>query len=520
LQQLLSGNADCLSAMFVQFAPLLLQKLQNKPGELEKHAVRKPDIVRLALQSLLEGLVVFPQFKEVQDDIERILQAPHDQQTFAGLDQVAIKFLEVFTQMPQDQQRDVAPILLGNVMEKVMPAVKAMIEEHMANIFQAPQQPNADAIHPGVVCDGCNATPIKGRRFKSLDRHDYDLCEKCHQNRATLESANDRFHCIETGMPSFGGWRSCPWGKGFGKGFGKGWGKGFWGKGCGKGWGKGKCWNDTSSDTSSVSDDQFEDDLSEEVPGQADEQQPSSSDAACRREVARSIKQASKACKNAMREAKQQFKTAKQQFKTARGIAKQQLKEQKRAHKEALKAAKDARKAAMHQKEDAPDAAMATEEASSSAAKTFVFPVEIGDGRKLTISWNKGDNHHLVAQAFAAEHGIGVDELHSIIHFVAHAEHLAAAEAAAKEAQAAAAASPEQEVSNAMDVSKEANTEAPEKPETEVPEKPIASDDAPTYVYSDAESQLEAMGFIDRDLNRSLLDAHKGNVERILEQLL
>merc|ERR1719498_179488 len=440
LQQLLSGNADCLSALFVQFAPMLLHKLQNKPGELQKHAVKKPEIVRVALQSLLEGLVVFPQFKEVQDEIERIMQAPHDQQTFAGLDQAAIKFLEVFTQMPQDQQRDVAPILLGNVIEKVMPAVKAMIQEHMANIFQAPQQPNADAIHPGVVCDGCNAAPIKGRRFKSLDRHDYDLCEKCHENRPTLESANDRFHCIETGMPSFGGWRSCPWGKGFRKGLGKGWGKGFWGKGCGKGWVKGKCWNDTS-DTSSLSDDQSEDDLSEEVPGVADEQKPSSSEATCRREVARNIKQATKACKNAMREAKEQFKTAKQQFKTARGIAKQQLKEQKRAHKEALKAAKHARKAAMYQKEDAPDAAMATEEASSSTAKTFVFPVEIGDGRKLTISWNKGDNHHLVAQAFAAEHGIGMDELH------------AAAEAAATEAQAAAAAAtPEQQVSNAMDV--------------------------------------------------------------------
>lgn len=34
-------------------------------------------------------------------------------------------------------------------------------------------------VHRGIVCDGCDMNPIVGVRYKSLVKHDYDLCEKC-----------------------------------------------------------------------------------------------------------------------------------------------------------------------------------------------------------------------------------------------------------------------------------------------------------------------------------------------------
>lgn len=34
-------------------------------------------------------------------------------------------------------------------------------------------------VHPNVVCDGCQVSPIVGPRFRSLVRQDYDLCESC-----------------------------------------------------------------------------------------------------------------------------------------------------------------------------------------------------------------------------------------------------------------------------------------------------------------------------------------------------
>eukprot|EP00928_Gymnodinium_smaydae_P023491 TRINITY_DN19368_c0_g4_i1.p1 TRINITY_DN19368_c0_g4~~TRINITY_DN19368_c0_g4_i1.p1 ORF type:complete len:674 (-),score=113.19 TRINITY_DN19368_c0_g4_i1:148-2097(-) len=52
----------------------------------------------------------------------------------------------------------------------------------------------------------------------------------------------------------------------------------------------------------------------------------------------------------------------------------------------------------------------------------FSFPVEVMDGRRLTISWNRGDNPQQVATQFAMQHGgIGPAELPDIVNFIQQA---------------------------------------------------------------------------------------------------
>lgn len=459
LPQLLSGNADGLATLFVQFAPLLLHHLSSVPGALEKHASFEPEVARAMVKAVRNALEPFPQLHEVISSLDRTLQS----ESMEGLDQVAIDFLEAFMKLPQEQQHDIAPIVLGSMIDKAVPAVTAVVGERIPGMQQPQHQMHTD----------CGS----GSRFR----------------------------------------RSCPWGKGLGKGFGKGWGKG-WGKEGGwrrpncwsKGWGKGE---GSSSESDSMSD-------SSSGPAQScqemqfQEQDPQTAEGPqTKKEAKRALREAKRSCKLALREAKKQYKAEKK-------VAKHLFREAKKVSKDASKLEKASRKVARKdasapQEAEVGPAVPEATEAMGAKSKLHTFPVVVADGRRLEISWHTGDDHHAVAARFAAQHNIMSDEIATVLQFLAHAEQHAAAAAAfapvanADQCAAAVAAVAASATAAAEDGVTDTMGDA-------------AAQDAPVYTMNnDGHLQaLQAMGFTNHHLNMQLLAEHQDNLEQVLQKLL
>ena len=51
-------------------------------------------------------------------------------------------------------------------------------------------------LHDGFYCDGCDASPIRGVRFRCLECHDYDLCEACNNKGAAIHNNRHVMLCI------------------------------------------------------------------------------------------------------------------------------------------------------------------------------------------------------------------------------------------------------------------------------------------------------------------------------------
>jgi len=50
-----------------------------------------------------------------------------------------------------------------------------------------------NVVHSRVTCDGCGMTPIRGMRYKCCSCPDYDLCQNCMRNAASIHDASHMF---------------------------------------------------------------------------------------------------------------------------------------------------------------------------------------------------------------------------------------------------------------------------------------------------------------------------------------
>eukprot|EP00927_Polykrikos_kofoidii_P018553 TRINITY_DN18608_c0_g1_i6.p1 TRINITY_DN18608_c0_g1~~TRINITY_DN18608_c0_g1_i6.p1 ORF type:complete len:673 (+),score=136.35 TRINITY_DN18608_c0_g1_i6:79-2019(+) len=79
--------------------------------------------------------------------------------------------------------------------------VRSDVTGEVVSSYYAPAgNPNA---HHGITCDSCDANPVMGKRFRCLDRDDYDLCEACHTRLSCTPEFNGvRFEVLAKLVPN------------------------------------------------------------------------------------------------------------------------------------------------------------------------------------------------------------------------------------------------------------------------------------------------------------------------------
>ena len=59
-----------------------------------------------------------------------------------------------------------------------------------------PKEPTKKEVHPFVTCDGCQMSPIVGKRYKCKEDPNLDFCEKCFKNKS--KTKGKKFEVVDT----------------------------------------------------------------------------------------------------------------------------------------------------------------------------------------------------------------------------------------------------------------------------------------------------------------------------------
>merc|ERR1712093_696771 len=72
---------------------------------------------------------------------------------------------------------------------------KAIHSETFADVldmsFQDPTKAWEPDVHMNVICDGCDAEPIVGTRYRCLTKTNFDLCSKCYFERGGIADTGE-----------------------------------------------------------------------------------------------------------------------------------------------------------------------------------------------------------------------------------------------------------------------------------------------------------------------------------------
>jgi len=208
LPHLCGGTVETMMASLPHVVPFLVQSASQWSDMLDKLAADRVDESLVVMKALRDGLEPFPQFYAAGEELDVLLAKSCTQ----GVGAAVASLLRVFSELPPEEQREIAPLAFGDVFEMLLQMLPSLMRNRSSGNGVA------------VICDGCEADVSQESRHRCTECADYDLCASCYTKKDELHPP----HTFDRVTGDLGSGH--PW---------KGWGKGKWGKGKGK-WGKGK----------------------------------------------------------------------------------------------------------------------------------------------------------------------------------------------------------------------------------------------------------------------------------------
>jgi len=218
-------NSTMVASMLAATLPKIVQFVSSQDPQVAGHALLTALSHAPELREALESLKTVLSKTESFESCAKHLEIALEENNFESAFQFLLMLVTSLDLLPFEKKISFLEAALGSCWEKVQ-GFLAKVEQYIPSVTQMFQ-------HRNVICDGCEADPIKGPRFRCKTCQDYDLCGVCFSKKTSINDgrcAEHDFECVPVDWQAMCGmWMgSCNkgrCGKGKGKGKGKGEGK-------------------------------------------------------------------------------------------------------------------------------------------------------------------------------------------------------------------------------------------------------------------------------------------------------
>lgn len=207
-------SPEAVSALLLQWLPMITQRAVRKMDKISKVGPKFVGNILPCIRALAKIVQDAAGLEHFAGRLEELASDPASTQI--GL--LVVEFLKALGGADLVVRR--------RVISEFVVAVFPLLDPFIEGLPMPWPASTGCFVHAGINCDGCNASPIMGLRFKCLVCQDYDLCAACYMKKDEFhESKHEFMNVLEPLKGNCGKWKGHGW-----KGKGKGWWTGGFGE--------------------------------------------------------------------------------------------------------------------------------------------------------------------------------------------------------------------------------------------------------------------------------------------------